>query len=218
MTLKANNVPSTGSKEYDPVEQGTYPARLVKVVDFGLQEQRPFKGKEKPPRYEIFTSYELLDEYLPDEDGNEDLNKPRWQSETLALHGMDQEKAKSTIRMKSLDPENKYDGDWSLAIGTPCMVSIVNNKNVNTGRIYANIDNVSPMRAKQASNAKELVNDPVIFTLDDPDIEVFLSFADWTQEKIKSNLEYEGSLLEARLKEWEENKEDDEEVEEKEDW
>ncbi len=219
MTLKANKVPATGGAGYDPVETGTYPARLVSVVDMGLQEQRPYKGQEKPPKYEIRTTYELLDEYLPDDDGNDILDKPRWQSETLTLHNLDQDRAKSTIRMKALDPELEHDGDWEEVLNTPCMITIVHNKNMTSGKIYANIGNVSPMRAKQADKAKPLVNDPVMFTLDDPDISVFVKFHEKTQEKIMNNLEYEGSLLEERYEAWKESQDDNKDTEtEGEDW
>ena len=217
MTLKSNNVPSTGGSDFEPVEPGTYPARIVSIVDMGLQEQRPYKGKEKPPKYEIQVTYELLDEFLLDEDGNELLDKPRWIFETLTLHNLDQDRAKSTIRYNALDPEHEYDGDWEQLLNTPCMVSVVHNKNVNSGKVYANVSVVSQMRVKQAEKAKELVNDPVLFTLDDPSVETFLKFHERVQDKIKQNIEFEGSLLEERLDNWEEGEEEEPE-ENGEDW
>ena len=44
-----------------------------------------------------------------------------------------------------------------------------------------------------------LVNDQTVFSLDNPDAEVFNSFPDFLQEKIKGNINFEGSLLEATL-------------------
>lgn len=200
MPLNANKVPSTGPN-YEPLESGNYPARLVRLVDFGLQPQRPFKGEEKPPAYEVRYVYELLDEFMKDEDGNEDKEKPRWISETLPLYPLTSDRAKSTKRYKGLDPDNKYDGNWPDLLGTPCEVTIVQNpgKGDNAGKVYENIASVSPMRSKDAEKAPELVNDAIFFDLDAPDLEVFKGFHEKTQEKITSNLEFKGSKLEAAL-------------------
>lgn len=60
------------------LEPGVYPARLVQLIDLGVQPQRPFQGKDKPPAQEIMITYEFTDEFLKDEDGNEIEDKPRW--------------------------------------------------------------------------------------------------------------------------------------------
>ena len=41
----------------------------------------------------------------------------------------------------------------------------------------------------------ELVNDPVAFDLEEPDLEAFSKFPEWLQDRIKGNVEYAGSPL-----------------------
>ena len=84
MTLKANEVPSNGTRQ-EPIEPGSYPARLVQVIDLGLQPQE-YLGEEKAPKIEITTTYELSDEFMKDEEGNDIEDKPRWVSETFPLN------------------------------------------------------------------------------------------------------------------------------------
>ncbi len=55
------------------------------------------------------------------------------------------------------------------------------------------------MRPKDAKKTPDLVNESKFFSLDEPDLEVFLSLPDFLQEKIKGNLEYNGSVLQGLL-------------------
>lgn len=196
MALNARKAPK-GGKSFPPMEAGTYPARLVQIIDLGIQPQE-FKGEEKAPKNELMTTYEFLDEFLPDDEGNPNEEKPRWLSETFALNNLDSEKAKSTVRYYALDPNEEHDGEWPELIETPAMVTVVQwKKGEKEGN---NIASTSAMRSKDAAKAPPLVNPPKVFLMDDPDVEIFLSLPDWVQDKIKAGLEYAGSLLETRLK------------------
>lgn len=205
MGLNANKMAHTGGNKTGaaqaPIEPGTYPVRVAQIIDLGLQKQRPYQGQEKPPAYEIMLTYELLDEFMVDEDGNEDEDKPRWLSETLPLRSLKAEKAKSTQRYYALDPSEEFDGDFTQLIGVAANASIVQNagKGKNAGKVYNNIASLSPMRAKDAAKAPELKNDSKVFDLDSPDLDIFEKLPDWIQEKIKENLEYEGSKLQKAL-------------------
>lgn len=202
MSLNAKTVPKAGGGNKQPIlDIGTYPARVVRIIDLGLQPQRPFKGKDKPPAHEVNISYELLDAFMVDEDGNEQEDKPRWIHETFPLHNLSADLAKSTKRYMALDPNMDFDGDFTKLIGIPCNVTVVHGqgKGQNAGKIYENIGGVSAMRDKDAKRAPELVNEGQVFTLDDPDMEVFNGFPQWLQDKIKSNLEFGGSKLEMAL-------------------
>ena len=126
MALNASKIKGNGPKVPD-LDPGTYPARVVQVLSLGLQNQRPYKGEEKPPAHELYVVYELSDEFLKDADGNDDPNKPRWISEKFPLYNLKSEKAKSTKRYFSLDPENKFSGDWSKVVGTPVNITIAIN-------------------------------------------------------------------------------------------
>lgn len=185
----------------DPLDPGTYPARVTQIISLGLQKQNPYKGEEKPPRHELYLTYELLDEFLKDEDGEDIEDKPRWLSESFTMNSLDSDLAKSTKRYLALDPDLKYDGDWSKLTGAPCMVTLVQAQSKkDKDVIYNNISSVQTMRAKEAAKAPDLKNEPKVFDIDDPDVEVFLSFPTWLQDRIKANLEFGGSVLESALK------------------
>lgn len=201
MGLNAKKVPMNGSNKdiakQEAVEAGSYPARIVQILDFGLQPQRAWQGEEKPPVQEIHIVYELLDEYCLDEEGEEIEDKPRWISETIPLHNLEADLAKSTKRYKALDPEITFDGDFTQLVDIPCTVTITTNagKGKNVGKTYNNVASIAPMRPKEAKKAAALVNESKIFIIDDADVDGFNSLPEWQQDKIKSNLEFKGSDL-----------------------
>ncbi len=199
MTLKASEVP-TGGKKQEPLDPGSYPSRLVMVIDLGLQPQT-YNGETKDPKNEIMTTYELSDEFMKDDEGNEIKDKPRWLSETFTLNSLNSDKAKSTQRYVALDTGLKYDGDWSQLLNTPANLTVINNagKGKNKGKVFNNIASVSAMRAKDAEKLPPLVNDKRFFTLDEPDVELFLTLPQFVQDKIKGGLEFKGSVLDELL-------------------
>lgn len=184
--------------EQDAIEPDVYTAYLVQLIDLGLQPQRAFQGKDKPPAQEIMLTYELSECFMVDEDGKEQEDKPRWVSETLPFYGLFADKAKSTQRYLAFDPKEEFDGDFSRAVGMPCNVTIVNN--VKDGKTYTNIGNVAGISAKKAAAMEDLKNPTKVFDLDEPDLETFNKLPEWIQKKITSNLNYAGSPLEALLK------------------
>lgn len=198
MTLKANKAAASGGVERTVLEAGNYPARVAQVIDLGLQTQRPYEGKAKPPANEIMVTYELVTEFLEDEDGNPDESRPRWISERFPLFSLGSDRAKSTIRYLALDPGKDCDGDWSLLVGKPCLVAIVNNVSKSNGKTYNNVGGVSlPIKGMVVP---ELINEAKVFSLEDPDVEVYNALPEWIQEMIRGNLEFQDSLLDKRLR------------------
>lgn len=193
MALNARKVKNNSGPKAPLIDEGAYPARLQGVVDCGLQPQE-FKGESKSPKNEIWTTYELSDEFMPDEDGNPDEAKPRWFSEFIPLNNLDSDKARSTKRYYALDPNEEEEGDWAKLLENPVIVTIVVNKE------YNNIGGTSAMRPKEAAKLPKLINPSRLFSMDSPDLEVFLSLPNFVQDKIKGGLEFEGSALDKLLK------------------
>ena len=193
LKLASNNIP--------PMEAGSYPARVLSVVELGKQSQLPWQGQERPPAKQVLVTYELLDEYLADENGENNLEKPRVISEKFNVHPLTSERATSTKRYFALDPVNIYEGDLAQCVDTPTMVTIVQNPQKATGRIFNNVAGLSPMRQKDASNAKALVNTPYVFDLDEPNMVVWGAIHDWVRNIIKGNLDYQGSVLQSMIEE-----------------
>ncbi len=213
MSLNAKKASGGGGNnrvQQAPLEDGSYPCRVVQILDLGIQPQRAFQGKEKPPAHEMMITYEFLDEFCVDEEGKELEDKPRWLSETFPLYNLEADKAKSTKRYMALDPDLDLDGDFTQLVGTPCVVTVV--QNPKGDKVYTNIQAVSPMRTKDAAKAPDSVNPSKVLGL-----EVFGSLPEWLQDKIKGNLEYEGSALQKALdgEAKQEPKEDKQEPEQK---
>lgn len=197
MAIKAQNTGGGNRVEQPTIEPGSYPNRLVQVIDLGLQAQRPYKGQEKAPIQEIMLTYELVDTFMIDENGEDREDKPRWISETIPLHWIGAERAKSTQRYLALDPESVHEGDFSKLVGVPSNVTLVTN--VSGGKVYTNVASLTKMRAKDAEKVPELKNPAKVFSLDEPDMEVFNSLPTWIQDKIKGNLNFEGSAFQKAL-------------------
>lgn len=207
--LNAKNIPTSGNgggDRPDPLESGTYPARLVQVILLGTQAQRPYKGQDKPPALELYLTYEFLDEFMKDEEGNDIEDKPRWLSERVPFYNLEIERAKSTKRYYALDPTGKYDGDWSKLLGAPVMVTVITaeGKGKNTGKVFNNIASTSAMREREAAKAPDLINPPKVFDFYEPDMEVFNSLPDWLKEVIKEAVDFGGSALEIAIQDGDE--------------
>lgn len=184
-----------GAPRTPPLEQGLYKARVVQVIDLGLQP-RSFAGEEKEPQQQIMITYELLDEFLLDEQGEPQEDKPRWLSETFGLNSPKVEKAKSTKRLLALDPSKKI-VDFSKLLGVPCVLSVVQNPSkTDATKIFNKISDVIAMKAKEQLGLPQLVNEPRSLDLDAPDKAVFDELPDWVKEKIRSGLEFKGSTAE----------------------
>lgn len=209
MALQAKRVKFAGGKvklQSPLLDADNYPARLVQVVDMGLQTN--FFDAEKV-NHEVMLTYELDGVYCLDEDGNEVVDKPRWFSETINMidlpEGMDlleiyndqfRGKAKMVTRSRAFDPKGEMNFDLSLFLGMPCAVTIIQKKKKD-GTLKNEVGNVTaPMRGMKVA---DLVNKPKLFTLDEPDMEVFGSLPTWLQDNIKKNLGFKGSALEALL-------------------
>lgn len=218
MSLNANKVamPEGNRKKQAGVEAGNYLARLVQVVDLGLQNQRPFKGEEKPPAHVVMFTYELCTEFMKDEDGKDMEDKPRWISETFPFHNMKADLAKSTRRIKAIDSTGSCNGNVGDMLGMACTVTVVNNVNKkDPTKVYVDVGNVTP--PMKGIPVPELKNDTRLFELEEPDMGVFKTLPEWIQNKLKENLNFNGSALQkalgaapAKAEEPEEEEEEDE--------
>jgi hypothetical protein len=175
-----------------------YPARVAQIIDLGLQDGGEWKGDKKPPVNKIYITYELVDAFMVDKDGTELEDKPLWKSEDLNLLSPDMDMAKCNKRYKAIDPEEVFDYDWSQLLGQPCSVLTVHKES--KGKTYCNVGSVTPyVVSKRNPELPELKNEGKMFTLDEPDMEVFSALPEWLQERIKSNLEFKGSPLDKIL-------------------
>lgn len=196
MAINAKQAPR-GGKVIPAMEAGTYPSRIVIIADMGLQPQQ-FKGEQKEPKRELSVTYEHVDEFLQDDDGNDLKDKPRWNSERFAFSNLDNDKAKSTKRYLALDPKVVHGGDWKHFLGMPVSVSLA--KEDKPDKSYNKVMAVSLMRPKEADALPELVNEALYFDMDEPDITVFWKLPAFMRKRIQESLRYKGSELEQLIK------------------
>jgi hypothetical protein len=198
MSLIAAKKSNSSFKRPEPLAVGTYPARLVQVIDLGVQTRKPYKGVDKPPIQMIRCTYELVTEFMKKEDGTDDTTKPRWISEDFPFYPLSADRAKSTQRYLALDPSQHMEGDWEKLLGQAVALTVVHNpKKDDPSIVYDNIGSTSPIM--KGMDVAPLVNEGVVFSLDNPDLELFASFPEFLRERIKGNLEYDGSALAAAL-------------------
>jgi len=201
MALNAMKVEKTQRRSTQPdLEVDSYPARLVQLIDLGVHpvskwdeaSSKYVVDETRPPRNLLLYTYELVDEFMKDENGVPNTEKPRWFSEQLYLYDLGNDKATSTKRYNAFDSDNVNNGDWAMQVGKPCMLVIAPTK---SGKVK--IGSVAkPMRGY---NVAELKNPPKIFDMDAPNLEVFQSLPEWMQTKIKESIKYAGGPLEALI-------------------
>lgn len=189
MPLNINQVqqPQGGSREL--LEAGPQMARLVQIIDLGLQKQKPFKGKEKRPAFQVQLTFEFPNDTI-EVDGEE---KPKWKSRRVNLST--HEKSTCARWMRVLDPKGESKGDLTKLIGTPCLALIVHEAGTGPyeGQTFDKVEDLMPLMKGQ--EVPELQNDPRVFDLTSPDMDVFNGLPDFLQNIIKENLEYDGSKL-----------------------
>lgn len=189
MALKARKA-SSGT--IDNPNPGTYMARVVGITDLGHQPGYEYQGNAVEPAYQLSFTYELVSSFMQD-------GRPHWVTEDVKNSDyFDSKKGLASKLMKrvyALDPDGSLTRDGKeLAnlINRPCMVEV---KLSNTG--YPKVNNVTG--APNGIPVAELVNDPFIFDLDEPDVEMFRRFPEFIQKKIVGNLDFPGSKLEVAL-------------------
>lgn len=196
MSMNVKKIKSSGGSKFErppALEAGAYWARVVQIIGLGLQKQQPFKGEEKEPKMELMVTYELADEFMLDEEGNEVEDKPRWIIETFPLNSLEIDLAKSTKRYYALDPKVEHDGDFTKLICSPCNLVLTHSPSKKDPEVvYNNVKDVSAMKSKDVAKMPDLVNDPKVFDPYNPDLEVFQSLPKWVQDKIKESLDYSG--------------------------
>lgn len=202
MAIKNDNVkkPAANKAPQKELDIGNYFCRIAQVIDLGLHHKESWdaatktfvKEMDKAPVQMIMVTYEFTTEFMKDEQGNELEDKPRWLSETFALHPLRVELATSTKRYNAIDTKGEFGGDWSLLLGAPCTVTIAHKK---SGK--AKIGSVAP--PMKGMPVPELKNPPKMLDLSEPDLEIFQSIPVWLQDRIKDNLEYNGSPLQKLL-------------------
>ena len=195
MSLNMNAVRNKekARQEYVPVPRGSHIGILVGIIDLGLQPRLPWKGVDKKPAYRIRLTFELPKQRI-EVDGE---SRPRWLDKEINVSTFENSEM---VKMYSvLDPDDTSKGDWSKLIGRACAVVVTNEKGQgkHEGKVFDNISDITPLM--DGIDVPELENPPRVFDLSSPSREVWDKLPEFIQNKIKANLEFNGSKLQAML-------------------
>jgi len=193
MTLAARKTESTVREQ---PRQGTHVARLLGIVEMGHQPGFIYEGKKVESEWKLEFTYELVDHLM--EDGrpfvvSEDLTNKDWE---------DKKTGKSctlVARAKSMLNEDYRKGvdDMSVLLGQACMVSVTPN-----AKGYMKVKGIAAVSGVPfGMKVTELYNTPYLFNQDEPDMELWETFPEFKQERIKSALNFPETVLAKNLAE-----------------
>lgn len=185
MALSLNQKPVSTGKKFERIGEGTYPGRLVQVIDFGLQQETDWQTQEvklddngnevwKP---KVWLTFELPDETI-EIDGED---KPRWISKeyNLSFH----EKSALTAVVNAMSTG----GEKTLAdfLGKAALIQVGSTR-TNNDKI------VGVTKVIKGMTVGELQNDPVSFDFSDPDRKVYDGLPNFMKEKIQDGAKCRG--------------------------
>ena len=185
------------------LDAGTYDARVLSIVDLGMQPGSP---QYPEPKLKLEFRFELLDEFMVSEDGSVDEKAPRVFSFEVTYNedGYMDEKA-NIYKLISAIPDG-FTLDLNEMIGAPVTVMIQKYKKQsgkNAGKEDNKITSVLPMKAKNISVAGPLVNTPFFFDLGEPDLAVWKKLFKGNQyahqDRIMASPSFQGSKLQKLL-------------------
>ena len=179
--------------DYGRVEDGTYPARVVRIIDFGLQYATDFKTGEVKKyddgndviQHKVWIDFELPTETI-DIDG---VKKPRWYGKEYTVRS--HEKAAIQALLKAADPDGKATMKGKNVVGLlglPVMLTI---GSTSTGK--AKVAGIT--RLIKGMSVDPLANPTLFFDLDEATYKDFELLPEWMQKRIKDGVDFESTGL-----------------------
>ena len=188
MSLNTNNFKSGGGGNQEPLPVGGHMARLVQIVDKGVQERDAYQGTAKDPVQQVIFTYELPYQRIE----IEGESKPRWIS--VSRNAVGGPKAALTKDLAVLNPSGGP-VDLGSLVGTPVIVNIQQKVDASGRPIEGTkISNIS--HVPQGMEVPPLENEPRVFDFDNPDHNVWLLLPEWLRSDILSAVNYRGSRVE----------------------
>ena len=176
---------------FEACPTGVHLSRCYRIIDLGTQKTT-YMGQEKFA-HKIMLCWEI---HGTDEDGKPLLmrdgrNFAMFKNYTLSWS----EKANLRIdlqswRGKPFSPEEMKKFDLQNVLGAWCMLNLIETDGAN-GKTYVNIKGITPVPSIiKSSGFPAPVNKNEIFTMSNPNMEVFSTFSDNLKAKIKSSPEW----------------------------
>ncbi len=180
---------SKSASTADHPAAGTHMARLVGITDLGHQPGFTYEGKEIESTYKMEFTYELVNSLM--EDG-----RPHWVSEQFKNNDFVPDKpggfiATMMARVAAMTPETPTEPDVSKLIGKPCMVTV----SINAGGYPKVAGQGAVTGIPVGMDIPELKNDTFTFDMDEPNMDLWDTFPEFKQKRIKEALNFEETEL-----------------------
>jgi len=175
------------------VPEGTHLARCYRIVDLGTQEST-YLGQLKTQR-KVMIQFEV---HGDDENGFALITRagePMSISKNYTLSIGENARLRQDLtswRGKAFTPEELKGFELKNLLGVWGMISVIKTIGEN-GKEYTNINTITPVPAVVKKNGlPSYFNEAKIFSIDNPDMELFATFSDYLRAKIEGSPEWRG--------------------------
>ena len=176
---------------FKPVPAGSHLGRCWRIIDLGSQKVE-YMGETKVQR-KIMIGWELFGEDDDEAPLKTDDGKPMSIFKQYTLSWSENANLRKDLQAWRGKPwtdaeANRF--DLKTVLGAFCMLNvIVTNKN---GKTYSNVGGISPVPAMMKSaGLPNGVNKTQLFTIADPDMDVFDSLSNHIKQKIEGSPEWQ---------------------------
>lgn len=171
------------SGDFELMEAGNYLARCVQVIDHGTQYNERYNNTSR----KVLLGFEFPTETK--EVNGEQVPWLQWRSFTLSLSdNANLRKELTSWRGKAFTHEELQGFDLCTVLGVPCMVNVQQYEG-NDGVTRNGLGAITPV--PKGMEVPKQVTPSIKFLLHEFDQEVFDTFSEHHQEKIKKSKEYQ---------------------------
>jgi hypothetical protein len=187
-------VASAGGGDFRQVPPGAYIGRCYALIDLGTQVNEKFATSS----HKIILRWELFgddDEGQPLTVVRDGKTLPMTVSKEYTVSLNDKANLRKDLaawRGKDFSTDEAKAFDVSKLLGAYCMVNVTTSEGSN-GKTYSNVAGLTPLPGALKASKPAGVHELVRFDLDQPDMEVFGSFHEKLQERIRSAPEWSKS-------------------------
>jgi len=185
-------VSATSESNFKPVPAGSHLARCYRIIDLGTQKVE-WQGNVKHQR-KIMVQFEV---HGQDDDGYELVTlkgEPMTISKnyTLSLgENSGLRKDLKSWRKRDFTPEELKGFELKNILGQWCMLTVTVSPGKD-GRDYTNISAINPVHASvKSAGLPPYFNKAEMFSIDDPDIDLFNSFGEKLKARISNSPEWQ---------------------------
>lgn len=177
------------SVEFEVLAAGTYAARIVQIVELGVQPGGEYKGQKQADVPVFHVTFELPEVTRTNREGDEVTAK-----ETMFINVTSGKKAKLTHLAKAAGIENLRDYDSSEFLNKPVLLTIEHQQKGD--RIKTFVASTTRLPQGLANSLPPASTEVKYFSFSDPDVEVFNSLGDGLKNMMTRALNYSGSKVE----------------------